>query len=120
MRTALIVAGALSGLATLLGIALLLYGVVVLIIGKIRLGGKRLRGKPARLAALFFVGQVVVALLIGALLHEPLEWGYAENALQSNIGTTIIFFLCALIGWRAAVGYARGAPSAEAETETGT
>jgi hypothetical protein len=119
MQTALLVTGVLAGLSTILGILLFLFGVVVLIIGKIRLGGKRLKGKSARIASLFFIGQLIVAFLINALLHEPLRWGYAENALQSNIGTTVIFLLCAILGWRAAVGYARGAESSEVEAGTG-
>jgi hypothetical protein len=101
MKETIIFFGFLSALSTLLVLIVFIYGLIVLIRGKF----KKIIGKQARIAGLFLVGQLPLCLLIYGSLYESLKWGRQANAIQGNIGHTIIFLICGIGGLMVALVY---------------
>ena len=75
MKEALIIFGLISGLATLFSVLWFLWGLGILISGKLRFPKPNLDGKYARIASLFIILPLALALLIHAGLHESYDWG---------------------------------------------
>jgi hypothetical protein len=103
MKELLLISGLLSGISVLFSVVLFLYGLFVTISGKF----KSIEKKRARTAGVFLIGQLFLSFLIAYPLHNALDWGYQENALQSNIGNTIIFLIFGVGALFLALFYAR-------------
>ena len=70
-----------------------------------------MRGKDARIAGLFLLGQIILAFAIYAPLFEANHWGRVgdvSNNLTGNIVQTAVFLVMIALSYIVALRYAKG------------
>lgn len=107
MKGLLIISSLTGAVGIIISLLLFLYGIVVLISGKLKFPKPFLEGKTARIASLFFIGQLLIAFFFWAILYESYDWGYTDKNLQSSVGMAVIFILFPIIGFLCCKAYAK-------------
>lgn len=119
MKELLIVFGLISAFTLLFSVLWFLWGIVILISGKMRFPKPNLDGTHARIASLFIILLLFLALLIHYGLHESYHWGRSgfEKSLQSSIGMSVIYSLYLILSFFSCRAYAKSKKNLEGEKD---
>jgi hypothetical protein len=117
MREALMISAGVSAVFSLFSLVLFIWGLVVLIIGKIRVSKRSLVGKNARVAALYLCGQAPAASIVGLIIDGAIDLGGSgpAGALRENIVRGLIFLCFGIAGWVAASKHVKASEVRESD-----
>ena len=110
MLQALMITSTLAGITVMISLFFFLRGFYILIRGSCSLRGNLLRGKDARIAGLFLVGQIILGFAIYAPLFEAYHWGSVgdvSNNITGNIVQTFVFLSMVVLSYIVALRYAK-------------